>query len=101
MNPENQVLSSEQEKMTDEQIKRHEETIIAFYKRQSQILKLQKDYETLLADIEDARLRRIKATYTIAAITAGPEKPSEQEEQQEDRGSEEVRERPIRILRKD
>jgi hypothetical protein len=83
----------EQRQLTAEEIKLQEKTIVEFYSNQVKILKHQKEYETILAEIEEARLRRIKATYTIAAITAPPAEENEEVSENS--------ERPVRTLKKD
>ena len=49
-----------------------------YYKEQNAVLTAQKEYECLLADIEDARQRRVLSTMRIAQMLA-PEPPAENE----------------------
>ena len=67
---------------TPEEIQEMRDRMNSYYDNQIPFLTKQKDYETLLADIEQARARRIEMTIRIAQMTMGP-----QQEDAEDSGS--------------
>lgn len=48
------------------------------YRNQMSLLKVQKEYENLLADIEEARYRRVLSTMRISQMLA-PEQPDQEE----------------------
>lgn len=54
---------------------------VEFYKERINVLKLQKEYETLLADIEEAKLRGLLAFMKVAHLKAGPESEEETNEE--------------------
>jgi succinate dehydrogenase/fumarate reductase flavoprotein subunit len=58
---------------TPEEIAEMRERMQAYYDNQIPFLTKQKEYETLLADIEQARARRIEMTIRIAQMTMGPQ----------------------------
>lgn len=62
-------MSEEQEKATPEQIKAYRENMKKFYEDQIPYLKKVKEYETLLADIEEQRAKRTDMMLRIAHMT--------------------------------
>ena len=72
---------SEQEQpkeLTKEELQKRREEITAFYKENIKHLKVQKEYEELLRDIEQARAERIQSQMFLAqAYGAGQEEPQE------------------------
>lgn len=68
---------------TPQEIAEMRERMQSYYETQIPFLTKQKDYETLLMDIEIARARRIEATIRIAQMTMGPENEEEQDMQKE------------------
>ena len=84
---ETQFTNNEDKKeMSSEEIKAYRKAMIDYYKEQLPLVKLQSEYETLLADIEEARARRVTMTMRIAQMMAPPEE--EQQESQESLPSE-------------
>jgi len=77
-NTENQ----EQQQLTSEQIEAMRKNMVAYYKEQISTLKLQSEYEKLLADIEEARAKRIMNTIRIAQMMAGPREEEEESEEE-------------------
>lgn len=65
----------EQEQMSPEQMKQMRLRMKDYYEEQIPFLKLQHEYENLLAGIEEARLRKVRAMYTFAQMMAGPPEP--------------------------
>lgn len=76
-NTENQ----EQQQLTPEQIEAMRKNMVAYYKEQINSLKLQSEYEKLLAEIEESRAKRIMNTIRIAQMMAGPREEEESEEE--------------------
>ena len=75
---------SEQEtpqELSKEELQKRREEITAFYKENIKHLKVQKEYEELLRDVEKARAERVQAQMFLAqAYGAGQEEPQEDEE---------------------
>jgi len=77
MQSENQ---SQEKQITEEDVKKYREQRKNYYDSEIPLLKKQKEYEVLLADIEEARAKRLAMTYRIAQMMAGPqEEPSDEE----------------------
>ena len=79
--------NQEQEpQLSDAQMKQMRENMQNFYKQQIPLLKQQCQYEQLLADIEEARAKRLTMSIRIAQMMAGPaqgpEGPKEGEEKE-------------------
>lgn len=69
-----------QEELSPEDIKKRREEITAFYKENIKHLKVQKEYEELLRDVEKARAERVQAQVFLAqAYAAGEEGGGEEE----------------------
>jgi outer membrane protein TolC len=69
--------TEEKKEMTPEQIKDWRDKMTKYYKEQLPLLKAQKEYETVLADIEEARARRMTMTIRLAQMMAPPEDEDE------------------------
>lgn len=70
----------EQKELSKEEIKARREEITAFYKENIKHLKVQKEYEELLRDVEKARAERLQSQMFLAqAYAAGEEGDSNQE----------------------
>jgi hypothetical protein len=78
--------------LSQEEIAARKEEMLTFYKEQIEFLTKQKEFETLTADIEEARLRRLVAIVRQAQIQSPPEA---------EEGSPEKGEKPKRTLRKE
>ena len=68
----------EKQTKTPEEMTQMRKNLENYYKEQNAVLTAQKEYECLLADIEDARQRRVLSTMRIAQMLA-PEPPAEDE----------------------
>lgn len=67
-----------QEELSKEELQKRREEITAFYKENIKHLKVQKEYEELLRDVEKARAERIQAQMFLAqAYAAGNEEEGE------------------------
>lgn len=73
--------NTQERQMTPEEIKKQRELMMQFYKEETPLLKARKEYETLLADVEEARLRRLVAIVRGTNLTNPPEEPEVPEEQ--------------------
>ena len=75
--------SEEEVQLSKEEIKARRTEITAYYKDHIKDLKVQKEYEELLRDIEKMRAERIQAQMFIAQTMAGPEQGTPEEINQE------------------
>ena len=65
---------------TEKELQEYRENMKKFYDTQIPLLKKQKEYEMLLADIEEARAKRVTMSMRIAQVMAGPpEQPTEEQ----------------------
>lgn len=78
----------EQKELSKEEIKARREEITLFYKENIRHLKVQKEYEELLRDVEKARAERLQSQMFLAQAYAaeneGPESPEENESPEAD-----------------
>ena len=65
--------SSPEENLSKEELKAKRAEITAYYKDHIKDLKVQKEYEELLRDIEKTRAERLQAQMFIAQTMAGPD----------------------------
>lgn len=77
-------MKNQQKDMSPEEMAERKSKLTQFYKDQIEFLKIQLEYETLLADVEDQRARATYAQVKLAQMLAGPSKeapePSNTEE---------------------
>lgn len=66
-------MSEEKKELTPEQIEDSRKKVIQYYKKQAEVLEYQAKYETLLADIETSRARRMEMTIRQAQMAAPPD----------------------------
>ena len=69
---------------TPEEIAEMRERMLEYYENQIPFLTKQKEYETLLSEIEIARARRVEASIRIAQMTMGPQEEEEALQQTEE-----------------
>lgn len=69
---EDQNQYGEEQEFSPEEIQQQKEELMEFYKSALPQLEAQFEYETMIADIEEARLRRVMAQARIAQILAPP-----------------------------
>ncbi len=67
-------MQNQQKEMSQEEMAERKSKLTQFYKDQIEFLKVQLEYETLLADIEDQRARATFAQVKTAQMLAGPPK---------------------------
>lgn len=60
---------------TPEELAEYREKMNKFYEEQLPLLRLQKEYETLLADIEEAKTRRVTMVIRQAQMLTPPAQP--------------------------
>lgn len=75
-------MSEEKKEPTQEELKEYREKMLKYYAEELPLLKKRKEYEVLLADVEEARARRIGRTIQIGQMLAPPP-PDEIEEEKE------------------
>lgn len=88
--------SEQQPAYTPEQLKEMRTSMMKHYEQQIPLLKKQKDYEVLLADIEEARARRMEMTIRLARMMAGPPPSPPQESDENKETQPEKKERKLR-----
>lgn len=64
--------NEQQAKMSPEEMAQRRMEMMRFYETQMPLMKLQKEYEVMAADIEEARARRIRAVMMIGQMTSPP-----------------------------
>lgn len=62
----------EERKLTPEEIRERQEKMMEYWNIQIPFLKVQAEYEDLIASIEESRARRTMALYQVAQIVQGP-----------------------------
>jgi len=72
----NENFSDEDVQLSKEELKKRRAEVTAYYKDHIKDLKVQKEYEELLRDIEKTRAERIQAQMYLAQAMAGPEEGS-------------------------
>lgn len=80
MTEENNQEETAEKPLTEEQLLEIRKRMIKYYKDQIGVLEPQAKYETLLADIEEARARRMQMSIRLAQMMAGPKEPEKQPE---------------------
>ena len=75
--PENQDLSPEE-------IEKRKQEMLSFYKESVPYLEAQLSYETLLVQLDEVRVRRIKAQHEMAYLSMTPEQEAELRRQAEE-----------------
>ena len=77
--------------LTQEQIEDNKQKLMEYYEKNIPFLKLQKEYEELITNIQESKTRRLIAQLQFAQIVAPQEEPEK----------EESKEPTFRTLRKD
>lgn len=77
-------LENQEEQYSPEEIKKMRQNMMSYYKDQIALLKLQSQYEVLLADIEEARAKKLAMQIRQAQMMAGPPEEEFTEEEQEE-----------------
>ena len=84
LNLEDQTISDQDVQMSKEEIAQRRQEITNFYKDSIKHLKVQKEYEQLLTDIEESRAKRMQAQMFLAQSLASQEQELQSEEKTED-----------------
>lgn len=89
--------AQEEKELTPEQIKAYKDNQHKYYKEQMPFLKTTLEYEKLIADIEEARLKYYTMRMRIGQLLAPPMPDSvEQEEPQQEQATAPKRERKLK-----
>ena len=83
LNLEDQTISDQDVQMSKEEIAQRRQEITNFYKDSIKHLKVQKEYEQLLTDIEESRAKRMQAQMFLAQSLASQEQELQSEENTE------------------
>jgi len=73
----NNKETNEAPQMTEQQVREWREKMTGYYTDQLPLLEVQKKYESLLADIEEARARRMTMSIRLAQMMSGPDEEEE------------------------
>ena len=84
LNLEDQQIFDQDVQMSKEEIAQRRQEITNFYKDSIKHLKVQKEYEQLLTDIEESRAKRMQAQMFLAQSLASQEQELQSEENTED-----------------
>ena len=74
-----------EKKLTPEQQESNRKKALEFYKKQTELLTDQAEYEKLMADIEQSRAKRMEMIIRQAQMANPPEEPEEQEGEKKER----------------
>ena len=74
---------AEQQKLSPEELKRRKQELVSFWKEEIGFLKIRKEYETLLAELDEIQLRRMMIQVKAANIMAQPPQNNESSEPEE------------------
>lgn len=91
------------EELTPEQLTAQRIKVINYYNAQIEVLKVQAEYEKLLAEIEESRAKRMSMIISQARMSQGPadeEQEQEQDPEAEAKAPEEVQAPKERKLKK-
>jgi hypothetical protein len=75
--------NAQERQATPEEIQKQREIMLQFYEEEIPLLEKRKHYDSLLADIEEARLRRLVAIVRGTNLTNPPPPEVEQEEEEQ------------------
>jgi hypothetical protein len=92
----NQEEKQESKPMTQEELTAQRKNVIKHYTNQIEVLKIQSQYEQLLAEIEMHRAKRMEMIIRQAQMAAGPQEEPEPELEQEEPVQAEPKERKLK-----
>lgn len=72
-----------QQQMSPEELDKKKQEMLDFYKTSTPYLEAQLKYENLLAELDEVRLRRLKAQHEFAYLSMTPEQEAEMRKQAE------------------
>lgn len=75
-------MENQQTEFTEAEIQEKKAEMLAFFKEQTEILTAQKEYETVLTELDELRARRALANMRVAQIMAPA--PSQENEEVEE-----------------
>ena len=77
------MSNTENQQLTPQQIAEYKKVTLEFYKERIAVLKYQKEYEILCADIEEAKLRSLIAQVKYAQIVTPPLEEEDETKQEQ------------------
>jgi len=86
------------EKLSPEQMEANRKKALDFYKKQSELLAAQADYERHMADIEQSRAKRMEMIIRQAQMSAGPQDEPEETDPRDPAPAPEVKERKLKTV---
>jgi len=75
-------MENQQVEFTDAEIQEKKAEMISFFKEQVEILTAQKEYETVLTELDELRARRALANMRVTQIMAPPPSPESTPEEE-------------------
>ena len=96
-----QETNKENKQLSPEEIEKQRKAVVTYYTNQIEMLKVQSEYESLLADIEEHRARRVANIIRQAQMTAGPESEPSEENNEVEPNEEELQEIPTESPKKE
>lgn len=75
--------TNKQEELTPEQLTAQRLKVINYYTAQIDVLKVQAEYEKLLAEIEESRAKRMSMIISQARMSQGPADEEQEQEQEQ------------------
>jgi hypothetical protein len=79
-----QETNQETAELTQEQLTAQRKKVVQYYKNQVEVLKVQSEYEGLLAEIEMHRAKRMEMIIRQAQMSAGPQEEQEESEPEQE-----------------
>jgi len=82
-----QETNQETAELTPEQLSAQRKKVVEYYTNQVEILKVQSEYERLLAEIEMHRAKRMEMIIRQAQMAAGPQDEQEESEPEQEQST--------------
>jgi len=79
-----QETNQETAELTQEQLTAQRKKVVQYYRNQVEVLKVQSEYEGLLAEIEMHRAKRMEMIIRQAQMSAGPQEEQEESEPEQE-----------------
>jgi len=85
-NSSQETNKTNQENLSQEELREKRKQIINHYRDEIPLLKIQKEHTELLADIEDAKYRRMEAMHKVAYVWAESQKLEKESDEEKKTG---------------
>ena len=95
-----QETNQETAELTPEQLSAQRKKVVEYYTNQVEVLKVQSEYEKLLAEIEMHRAKRMEMIIRQAQMASGPQDEQEESEPEQDQPEESSQSPKERKLKK-